>query len=575
MSHEADRSADLRGAFAKLSPSLTAVAVFSAVVNLLMLTGPLFMLQVYDRVLGSRSSSTLLVLFVIVIYLYVLMGVLDYVRGRILDRIGARLQSDLDRRVLDASLRQAEDPSNAANGAAGLRDLGQVQALFASPALGSIFDLPWTPVSILVLFVFHPLMGWFGIACAVLVLILAIANQRMTRRLQAEAAQAGAEADFRSAVMRSEIETVRGLGMAEALTRQWEVARGTALQSGMRASTIGGGVMATTKSLRLLLQSAMLALGAWLVLQDQLTAGAIMASSILLGRTLAPLEQTVSQWPLIQRATAARASLGKLLAAYPAIRTPMDLPLPEARLSVSGVSVIPPGQAAPTLRRISFDAEPGDVIAVVGPSGSGKSTLARVLTGHWPPSHGQIRLGGATLDQIERDRLGLMMGYLPQRAVLFSGTVAQNIARFQPDASPEAIVAAATSASAHELILTLTQGYDTRLSDGGNELSGGQRQRIGLARAFFGNPLVLVLDEPNSALDEPGVKALNRAIAAAKAAGRIVFIMSHRPSALAEANKVMMIEAGEIRAFGPRDDVLSRVVRNPSNVVAAVQRNAG
>ena len=287
------------------------------------------------------------------------------------------------------------------------------------------------------------------------------------------------------------------------------------------------------------------------------------------------MARTPSRSGVGTRCDSSSRALDRALAAAPEAPTPMQLPAPAPLLSAHGAAYLPPGQARPLLRNVTFSAQGGDVVAVIGPSASGKTTLARMLVGLWAPTHGEIRLGGATLDQYEPDRLGLMLGYLPQRVTLFAGTVAQNIARFQPDATPEEIVAAAQAASAHELILALPNGYDTRIGDRGNELSGGQRQRIGLARAFYGDPVVLVLDEPNSSLDEPGLQALNAAIATARDAQKIVFVMSHRPSALAVSNKVMMIEGGVMRAFGPRDEVLSRFVKNSPSLINAASRKQG
>ena len=567
---------ELRRTLWSSARSLLAVALFSAVINLLMLTGPIFMLQIYDRVIGGRTSSTLVVLFVIVAYLFLIMGVLDFVRGRVLALIGARLHDRLSPRALGASLALAERGAERRGDAKPLRDLAQVQAVFASPALAALFDLPWTPIFLIVLFLFHPLLGWFALGGTALVLGLALLNQRATARQQTVAMRSNLEAEARAQMLEDEIETIRALGMSGALSGLWQGARQAGLEATMRAAHRGGGITAATRATRLLLQSAVLALGAWLVLQGELTAGAMVAASILLGRTLAPVEQTVGQWPVMQRGLISARALDRALAAAPEAPAPMQLPAPAALLSAHGAAYLPPGQARPLLRNVTFSAQGGDVVAVIGPSASGKTTLARMLVGLWAPTHGEIRLGGATLEQYEPDRLGLMLGYLPQRVTLFAGTVAQNIARFQPDATPEDIVAAAQAASAHELILALPNGYDTRIGDRGNELSGGQRQRIGLARAFYGDPVVLVLDEPNSSLDEPGLQALNAAIATARDAQKIVFVMSHRPSALAVSNKVMMIEGGVMRAFGPRDEVLSRFVKNsPSLISAAARKQQG
>ncbi len=566
---------ELRAALRKSLAALAAVGVFSAAVNLLMLTGPLFMLQVYDRVLGSRSSATLAVLFAIVVFLYALMGILDHVRGRVLARIGARFQAGLDGRVFQAVLRQAEHPAFRERPASGLRDLASIQTLLASPVLGALFDLPWTPVFLAILFFFHRWLGWAAIGGGLVLLVLALANQWMTRKSQMRAGKLAARAEARTEESRKHVETVVGLGMAAPFAGRWEQLRSEALRAQMSASDLNGRLTAATKAFRLLLQSGVLALGAWLVLQGQLTPGAMIAGSILLGRALAPVEQAVGQWALVQRAMTAWKSLSVLLSAVPATSAPMDLPRPSARLSVRDLAAAPPGERTPALQGVSFELAPGEAIAVIGPSASGKSTLARALTGLWPVLHGEIRLSGATLGQYDREALGRYLGYLPQEVVLFAGTVRENIARFDPEASAQDILRAAKAAGAHELILSLPDGYETVLHEGGGRLSGGQRQRIGLARAFYGDPVVLILDEPNSNLDDPGIQALNRAIAAAKAAGKSVLIMSHRPSALAACENVLLLEGGRMRAFGPRDEVLRRFIKgSPSVLAAATQRGA-
>jgi PrtD family type I secretion system ABC transporter len=552
---------EVSGALAPYGRAFLGVGVFSAVVNLLMLTGPLFMLQVYDRVLSSRSSATLAVLFLIVVFLYGLMGLLDHYRGRVLARIGAGFQQGLDARVYGAVLKQAEQPLFRERPAGALKDLSAVQTTLASSGMGALFDLPWTPLFIAVLFVFHPWFGWFALAGGALVLILALLNQSLTKKPQLEAARTSAEAEAKGDMVRKSIETVRGLGMVSSMSQSWATARVEALRASMEASDSGGLLSAMTKALRLLLQSAILALGALLVLRGELTAGAMIAGSILLGRALAPIEQVVGHWPQFQRAMDGWTNLSKLLAALPVERARTELPRPKAALDLRDLAVAPPGEAILVIKGITFTAEAGDAIAVIGPSAAGKSSLARALVGLWPALRGEVRLGGATLNQYDADQLGRQFGYLPQDVVLFPGTVAQNIARFDPGASPEAIIDASVHAAAHELILGLPDGYDTRVTEGGGRLSGGQRQRIGLARALYGDPPVLVLDEPNSSLDEQGVAALNRAIASARSAGKVILVMAHRPSALAECNKVMILEGGEMRAFGPRDEVLNRFVR--------------
>lgn len=554
--------AELRQALGRAKAGFIGVALFTGVVNVLMLTGPLFMLQVYDRVLTSHSTATLLVLFLIVTFLFAMMGFLDHVRGRILARIGAGFQAALDERVFDTVLRQAEVPKLRERPAGALRDLAAIQSLLASPGTGAAFDLPWAPLYVAIMFMFNHWLGWFALAGTLLVLVLAVLNQRQTRAPQAEAARLAAEAEARTESARKAIETVRGLGMSKAVSSQWLAARQQSLAAAIAASDAGGGLATATKTVRMLLQSAVLALGAWLVLQGQLTGGAIIAASTLLGRALAPVEQLVGHWALFQRAFAGWRDLSRLLTAIPPEAPRMALPRPQPMLTVQDLTVVPPGEQAAILRGVSLSAKAGDAIAVIGPSASGKSTLARALAGVWPATRGEIRLAGADLPQYDRDQLGSYLGYLPQDVLLFSGTVAQNVSRFDPAATPGAIVTAAKKAAAHELILSLPQGYDTVLTEGGGRISGGQRQRIGLARAFYGEPSILILDEPNSSLDDPGVQALNRAITTARADGQIVLVMSHRPSALAECNLVMILDGGQMRGFGPRDEVLSRFVKN-------------
>jgi ATP-binding cassette subfamily C protein len=569
MSHA---KSELLAAMGDYRGALVAVGLFSAIVNLLMLTGPLFMLQVYDRVLASRSSATLLVLLIIVIFLYGLMGLLDHLRGRILARIGAGFQAKLDTRVFDAVLRQAEMPQLRDRPASGLRDLSTIQGFLSSPLPGALFDLPWAPFFVVLLFVFHPLMGWFAVAGAVLLVILAVWNQLATKASQEAAVKAAAEAESRTEITRKQIETVRGLGMTTPLVELWQKARTQSLLAVMKAADAGGGIAATTKAFRMFLQSGILALGAWLVLQGQLTGGAMIAGSILLGRALAPIEQSVGQWGQLQRASLAWRTLDALLNAVQIIPAPMALPRPSAHLSVQNLVVVPMGEKVPTVQGLNFEVLPGEAVAVIGPSASGKSSLARALVGLWPALQGAIRLGGAELSHYDRNVLGRLLGYLPQDVILFPGSVHENIARFDPAAKPEDVVHAARAAGAHELILSLPQGYDTVLMENGGKLSGGQRQRIGLARAFYGNPVVLILDEPNSSLDDPGTQALNQAIAHAKRAGQSVLIMSHRPSALAECDKVLMLENGRQRAFGPRDEVLQRVLKGPASLVTVPAR---
>ena len=542
------------------------VGVFSVFVNLLMLTGPLYMLQVYDRVLGSRSVETLVALTALVAFLYSMMGLLDYARGRIMGRVGARFQARLDRRVFDAVVRKSSTAPDERT-ATGLADLEAVQRLIASPVLTAVFDLPWTPLFLAGIWVFHPWLGMLALLGGALLVAVALLNQFASRASLVNANQAAVQAGMMANQIRSEAEMVQAMGMRDAAFARWQKARARALAAQIRASDLGGTFSVTTKTFRLFLQSAMLGLGAYLVLRGEMTAGAMIAASILLGRALAPVEQIVGQWAVIQRARKGWSSLEILLEQVPPENTRTKLPRPKARLEVQNLTILAPGESDPVLKSISFKIEPGQAVGVIGTSGSGKSTLARAITGVWRPRSGVIRLDGATLDQFAPAMLGCHIGYLPQRVQLFDGTIAENIARLSEAPDPAAVVAAATKADAHEMILKLPQGYDTLVSANGGRLSGGQIQRIGLARAMYGDPVILVLDEPNSNLDSEGSAAVNRAIRGFKEAENSVLVMAHRPAAIKECNILLMLENGAVRAFGPKDDVLREVVQNRSDIV--------
>ncbi|MYG28166.1 MAG: type I secretion system permease/ATPase [Boseongicola sp. SB0677_bin_26] len=556
---EASSRSETRAVLARYRGALVTVGALSAAVNLLMLTGPLFMLQIYDRVLTSRSEATLVALLAIVVYLYGLKGLLDGLRGRILSRVGAGIQAALDERVFDASERAARGPGHGLRSGRELGELETVRTFLASPAPGAILDLPWTPFFLAVIFVFHPLLGWLAVGGGSVLLVLALVNRWATKAPQELATALSADAERRAEDMRRQADTVRSLGMSGPLRGRWKAVREAALDRGMRASDAGGGLTSASKAFRLLLQSGMLALGAWLVLHGELTPGAMIAASILLGRALQPLEQTIAQSALIQRARAGWLSVSQLLATTPLPPRPMSLPRPEAELRVRDLAVPSPDRRHALLQGVSFDANPGEAVAVVGPSGAGKSTLAKALAGLWPPAHGEIRFGGAELSSYGDAFYRNHLGYLPQEVVLFAGSVAENIARFDQGASEEAVVRAAMAAGAHEMILTLPDTYDTLLEGGSGGVSGGQRQRIGLARALYDDPALLVLDEPDASLDDAGTEALNRAISQAKAAGRTVVVMAHRRPVLAECARILVLEGGRMQLLGPSDKVLPRI----------------
>lgn len=538
-----------------------AVGLFSFFANMLMLTGPLFMLQVYDRVLGSRSEATLAALSLLVVFLYGVMGVLDYTRGRIMARVGARFQAALDHRVFDAMVRRSS-VSNDPVAQTGLADLESVQRLISSPVLMAAFDIPWTPIFLAGIMLFHPWLGFLAMGGGAVLVIITILNQMLSRQPVLKANTAAHRANLMSEQIRNESELIQSMGMRGAAFRRWRVARDASLSESVTSNDIGGTFSSMTKTLRLFLQSAMLGLGAYLVLQGEMTAGSMIAGSILMGRALAPIEMAIGQWPLVQRAQKGWNNLADLLEKTPVEMQRTALPKPRARLDVQGLTVVPPSDTRASLKTVSFKVEPGQAVGVIGPSGAGKSTLARALTGVWRAAGGIVRLDGAGLDQYAPDVLGQHIGYLPQRVQLFDGTIAENIARLSPEPDAEKVVAAAKKAAAHDMIVQLPDGYDTRVSASGGRLSGGQMQRIALARALYDDPVIVILDEPNSNLDNDGSMALNQAIRSIKAEGRACLIMAHRPAAIQECNMLLVLDHGTRAAFGPKDKVLREMVVN-------------
>ena len=534
---------EIRAALAESRRLFLACALFSMAVNLLMLTGPLFMLQIYDRVLTSRSEATLVTLAAIVAFLYLMAGILDHARGRVLARAGARLQARLDPRVLRAILTRSISPADRTRPATGLRDLEAIQRFASGSGPFAVFDAPWTPVFLLALFSFHWLLGLLAVFSGCLLIFIAFLNQTGTAGLQREVAEASIRSGYFIEQMRAGGETVRGLGMYDAVTARAGALRDLLLDRTLAASDRNGFFSVLSRTLRLFLQSMMLGLGAWLAILGEVTPGVMIASSILLGRALAPIDQAVGYWPILQRALAARRSLAALLEETPPEASHTALPAPRAILETQGLTVAAPGARVAAVRGASFRLEPGQAAGIAGPSASGKSTLARALAGVWKPIGGAVRLDGAELEQYGAD-IGRHVGYLPQEVVLFDGTVAENIARLSPAPDDAAIIQAAKRAGAHDMILGLPDGYDSQVSAGGAALSGGQRQRIGLARAFYGSPVVVVMDEPDSNLDAEGTMALARAVEGHKKRGGAVVVVAHRHGAFAQCDAVYIMEAG-------------------------------
>lgn len=534
-----------------------AMALFSIAVNLLMLTGPIFMLLVYDRVLTSRSVPTLLVLIALVAALYAFFALFDFVRRQVASRLGTWLEAELSGPAFAAWIGGTGRPQPTNRP---LEDLAALRQFLGSGGPLSLFDLPWTPIFLLVVFLLHPLLGLVALVGAVLLVALALLARALTARQLARSAAGSAAAAELALDAQRGAEAVRALGMVGPVLERWRTGHDAAVAEGAAASDRLAALAAFTRALRLFLQSAILAAGAWLAILGEATAGTMVAASIIMGRALAPLDQTIGNWRQIVAARDAWRRVTGLLDEWVTPRA-TALPAPTGRLEVRELLLAAPGGERPLLQGVSFALEPGDALGVIGPTGAGKSSLARVLVGLWPPLRGEVRLDGAALDQYDPETLGRAIGYLPQDAALLAGTVRDNIARFDPVAEDKAVVEAARRAHAHEMILKLPQGYQTRLGPGGAGLAGGQRQRIALARALYGDPALLVLDEPSANLDAEGEAALNKSVAELRERNRTVVLMTHRPAAIANVNLLLSLVGGRQAALGPRDEVLSKVLR--------------
>ncbi len=546
--------------------------VFSCVVNILMLTGPLFMLQVYDRVLSSGSVPTLLALSAIVLALYIYYGLLEYLRSRIMVRVGRRFEESLRSRVFDAmaflTLRRA---ANA--GGQPISDLNTVRQYMSSAGPLAFFDMPWVPFYLFIVFMLHFWLGIAGLISAIVIFILAVATEATTRKPLAKAAMAQTKAVLMTDEARRSTEAMHALGMRGILRKRWSDVQQEALDYQTTASDAGGKLASASRVVRLLVQSGMLALGAYLAIHREISPGAIIAASIIMGRGLAPIEQAVGNWQQFLGARKAIERLTKILGQMPAETERMKLPAPKGHLDVDNVIVMIPGQEKPLLTGLSFKVTPGMGLGVVGPTGAGKSTLARVLTGVIPATRGTVRLDGASIEQRSVDDYGKVVGYLPQDVQLFDGTVAQNISRFQDGAKPDDIVKAAELANVHDLVMRLPQGYDTPLGENGARLSAGQRQRVALARALYGDPALIIMDEPNSNLDSEGEVALDRAIRAALQRGAAVVVVAHRPSALHAVSHILVLSEGKAAAYGPKDEILNKVAKPQLAAMPQVAQN--
>jgi ATP-binding cassette, subfamily C, type I secretion system permease/ATPase len=541
-----------------------AIGVLTGFINLLMLSGSLFMLQVYDRVLPSRNVPTLVALFVLVTGLYAFQGVLDMTRGRLLVRIGAFLDEQLSGRVYDVVVRLPLKTQNRADGLQSMRDLDQLRSFLSGAGPTALCDLPWMPLYLGLCFMFHIWIGITAIAGAIVLVSLTIMAEVLTRAPTKEAVTFGQSRMTIAEASRRNAEALQAMGMIGRLSGIWSDVNAKYMQHQQRASDVAGALAAASRVLRMLLQSAVLAVGAYLTINQEATGGIIIASSILVARALAPVELAIANWKGFLGARQSWHRLSRVLTLLQQSELPpMTLPKPSQHLAVEQLSLTPPGQQRIVVAEASFTVKAGQAVGIIGPSASGKSSMARALVGVWAPVRGKVRLDGAALEQWPSEALGPHIGYLPQDVELLDGTVAENIARFNAKADSAAIIAAAQAAGVHDLILRLPQGYESPIGEGGMALSAGQRQRVALARALYGDPFLIVLDEPNSNLDSEGDEALTQAIASARRRGAIVIVIAHRPSALKAVDLVLAMANGRIQAFGPRDEVLRKVLQLP------------
>lgn len=535
------------------------LGAFSAVINLLMLLPSVYMIQVYDRVLHSRNETTLLMLTVITVALFMVMAALELVRSQTLIRVGNHLDMSLNHRVFTAAFEQNLRKSSG-NAAQSIHDLTTLRQFLTGNGLFAFFDAPWAPIYLVVCFLFHWQLGVFVLVGMLILVFMTYLTEKLTKEPLAEANRAAiAAGNYANNNLRN-AEVIESMGMLPALRDRWFRFQGRLLEKQTEASDKAARINAVTKFIRISMQSTVLGLGAILVLENQISGGMMIATSILMGRALQPVELAIGTWKQLISARAAYQRLEELLETYPARGSQMSLPRPKGQIGVENVIAVPPGAPAAVLKGLTFAINPGEVVGVVGPSASGKSTLARVLVGIWPTQAGKVRLDGADVFQWNKDELGPHIGYLPQDIELFQGSIAENIARFG-EIDSDKVIDAAKRAGVHDMILRLPQGYETMLGEGGGSLSGGQKQRIGLARAMYGNPAIIVLDEPNSNLDDIGEQALVRAIAGLKAAGTTVILITHRTSIINSVDKLLVLRDGTISFFGPRDQVLQALAQ--------------
>ncbi|MFV9681702.1 type I secretion system permease/ATPase [Pseudomonas sp. NY15367] len=548
----------LRAALKACKGSFISVGVFSFFVNALMLVPSFYMLQVYGRVVTSGSISTLVMLTIIMAVLMITMGSLEWARSRVMVRVSTKLDVMLSRQVYRASFKRALDSGGMDASAQPLNDLTGLRQFLTSNGLFAFFDAPWLPIYIGVMFLFHPWFGWLAIASAIILLLLAFANEKLTGKALAEANRQNIAASLYTTKNLRNAEVIESMGMLETLMARWAQRQKKVLLLQSQASDSGGTVSSISKTFRTFVQSLVLGLGAYLAVKHELNPGLMIAGSILLGRALAPIDMIIGSWKGFTSARTQYTRLNEILDKQLAEPERMSLPSPKGEVRVENLIISAPGSKAPIIRNVSFAAAAGSIVGVIGPSASGKSTLARALLGVWAPQHGVVRLDGADVNAWDKRELGPHVGYLPQDIELFEGTVGDNIARFG-DIDAAKVVEAARIAGVHEMILQLPDGYDTVIGGDGVNLSGGQRQRIGLARALYGDPRLIVLDEPNSNLDEVGERALAAALKVLKARAATVFVITHRTSILDQLDRLLVLRDGAIALYGPRELVIAEL----------------
>jgi ATP-binding cassette subfamily C protein len=551
-------SAALRGT----SRAWIHVAVFSTIVNLLMLTGSIYMMQVYDRVLASRSVATLVGVSIIALAAYALQGWLDHIRLQMLGRIGAAVDADLAPLTVRAAMSAPVNGANPTDALQPFRDLAALRTFLGSLGPTALIDIPFAPVFLLVCFMLHPWLGWLAISGMLMIVGLTVMTERFSAAPGKRVAQSGSAQFAMLETGRRNAEAISALGMSGSFSERFDLVHARHVDDYMQLSQTTGRVNSFAKMFRLTLQSAVLGLGALLVIRGEMSGGSMLAASVLTSRALAPVELAVAHLKAFIAARQGYARLKAILPEHEASRRALSLPAPSRAISVEDVTLNPPGSRRFIVMSVRFQLSAGQSLGLIGPSGSGKSSLARALVGIWQPARGAVRLDGALMTQWDGDSLGRSIGYLPQDVELFPGTIAENIARFDPEATSEGILAATAIAGAHDMIVALPDGYETVVGEGGAALSGGQRQRIALARALYGDPFLVVLDEPNSSLDAEGDNALAAAIQSVKARHGIVIVITHRPSGLSAVDLVGVMNEGRLQAFGPRDEVLAATTRS-------------